>query len=46
LDQSLEKTIKPAGFSINYNNTITEDIIQKNSKQFFVLDQNFVIPKT
>jgi hypothetical protein len=45
LSQSLNKTIKPGGFSINYNNTITTDIIQKNTKLFFVLDNNFVIAK-
>ncbi len=45
LSQSLNKTIKPGGFSINYNNTIINDIVQPNSKLFFVIQSNFVIPK-
>lgn len=45
LEQSLSKTIKVGGFSLNYNRTINNDFVINNVNKFFVLNQNFVIPK-
>ena len=43
LGKSLGITINPKGFSLNYNNTITSNIINDKINQFFVLNQEFII---
>ena len=43
LEKSLDVTINPSGFSLNYNDTITDDIVKNKVNKFFVLDQEFVI---
>lgn len=45
LEQSLNKTLKEGGFSVNFNGTITGDTVINNVNQFFILDQNFTVPK-
>ncbi|MGL5617504.1 MAG: FtsX-like permease family protein [Metamycoplasmataceae bacterium] len=44
--RSINKTIIKTGFSINLNGTINSDINNNNINQFFLFDQNFVIPNS
>ncbi|MGL5205597.1 MAG: ABC transporter permease [Metamycoplasmataceae bacterium] len=46
LQKSMNKTIINGGFSINVNNTVTNDIHKNYINQFFIFDQNFIIPNS
>ncbi|MGL5204985.1 MAG: hypothetical protein ACRC63_01920, partial [Metamycoplasmataceae bacterium] len=46
LQRSMNKTMINGGFSINFNETINNDINKNNINQFFSFDQNFIVPNS